>query len=86
MRARDPDSRFRLFPTDDPDTWGRAGGHAPLDEFDDAWRNDPRAQVPRNPPPHRGEQAAGDGEEQAHAWAVEEALRGVRGGPPAQEE
>ena len=54
MRARDPDLRFRLFPTDDPDTWGRAGGHAPSDEFDDAWRNDPTTQAPRDPPPHRG--------------------------------
>ena len=54
MRARDPDSRFRLFPTDNPDTWGKAEGHAPMDEFDDAWKNDQRDWTQRDPPPHRG--------------------------------
>ena len=54
MRARDPDSKFRLFPTDNPDTWGRAEGHAPMDEFDDAWRNDQRDWTQKDPPPHRG--------------------------------
>ena len=54
MRARDPDSRFRLFPTDDPDTWGRAEGHAPMDEFDEAWRNDQRDWLQRDPHPQRG--------------------------------
>ena len=54
MRARDPDSRFRLFPTDDPDTWGRAEGHAPMDEFNEAWRNDQRDWLQRDPHPQRG--------------------------------
>lgn len=54
LRTRDPDARFRLFPTNDPDTWGRAEDHAPMDEFDGAWRNDPRDQARRDAPPQRG--------------------------------
>jgi hypothetical protein len=54
MRARDPDARFRLFPTDNPDTWGRVEGHAPMDEFDGAWRNDGVGQAQQDPPPRRG--------------------------------
>jgi hypothetical protein len=54
MRAKDPDSRFRLFPTDNPDTWGGAEGHAPMDEFDGAWRNDSAGRVQQDPPARQG--------------------------------
>ena len=47
IRARDPDSRFRLFPTNDPNTWARVGDPAPMDRFDDAWKRDhPPHQTP----------------------------------------
>ena len=53
-RARDTDSRYRLFPTDDPKTWGRVGEQAPMDQFDEAWRMDRDDQRPVAPPPRRG--------------------------------
>ena len=47
IQARDLDSRFRLFPTNDPNTWARVGDPAPMDRFDDAWKRDhPPHQTP----------------------------------------
>ena len=51
MRVRDPDSRYCLFPTNDPRTWGKTGEQAPMDHFDEACRADGHGQ--RSMAPHR---------------------------------
>ena len=77
IRARDPDSRYRLFPTNDPKTWWKTGEQAPMYHFDETWRMDGHFQGPTAPPP-RGSFRPGRGRGGGQMGAV---TRGAHRGP-----
>jgi Zinc knuckle len=59
-RDRDPDAKYRLFPTNNPSTWGRMDTDPMRNTFDTTWRRDaPTDNAPYPHPDDRREQNTG---------------------------